>query len=228
MRTAFADIDVWVFDLDNTLYSRTCNLFAQIDVAITDYVEKTTGLERTKARLLQKSYFKEYGTTLTGLLKNYQIVSDDYLNSVHDIDYSPVPAHPELMDAIRALPGRKLIFTNADTGHTNAVLEKLGGSDIFESIFDIRDADLIPKPVQSVYEKFLAKYDVDPAKAAMFEDMEKNLLVPHQKGMKTVHVIPDASFKPENLEPFELERKDDAEHIHFVTDDLANFLTQLS
>lgn len=227
MRTLFANVENWVFDLDNTLYPRTCRLFDQIDIKITDYVEKITGLERTEARLLQKKFFREYGTTLSGLMATRDIDADAYLNAVHDIDYSSVDPHPELIKAIKALPGRKLIFTNADTGHTESVLARLGASDLFDGIFDIRDANLQPKPDKVAYDAFYAHFDVDPAKAAMFEDMQKNLLVPHQTGMRTIHVIPDASFSDDTLEPFELERKDDEPHIHHVTDDLAAFLAQL-
>lgn len=228
MRKHFAHIDTWVFDLDNTLYPRSCRLFDQIDIKITDYVTEITGLERTQARLLQKKYFKEFGTTLSGLMASHTIDTDAYLNAVHDIDYSSVDPHPELVQAINALPGRKLIFTNADTGHTVSVLKRLGASDLFEGIFDIRDAKLIPKPERAAYDDFCAHFDVDPTKSAMFEDMEKNLAVPHTIGMRTVHVIPDPSFSDDSLEPFELERKDDAPHIHHVTDDLAAFLAQLT
>ncbi|MGJ8527465.1 pyrimidine 5'-nucleotidase [Maritalea sp.] len=219
-----ADIQYWVFDLDNTLYPRECQLFAQIDKLITAYVADVTGLEPIPARQLQKEFFGQYGTTLRGLMATRDIDPHHFLSKVHDIDYSPVKPDPALMAAIRALPGKKLIFTNADTKHAEAVIDRLGGNDVFDGIFDVVDADLEPKPFLGPYEKFLRDHHVEAKAAAMFEDMEKNLLTAHQLGMRTVHVVPSADFIDDSLEAFELERKDDHDHIHHVTDDLAGFL----
>jgi len=219
-----SDVRYWVFDLDNTLYPRTCRLFDQIDVLITQYVADVTGLERDDARKLQKQYYREHGTTLRGLMATREVDPHHFLSKVHDIDYAPVDPDPELMDAIKALPGKKLIFTNADTGHAEAVLHKLGASDVFDGIFDVVDAGFEPKPFRGPYDRFAAKHGVDPKSAAMFEDMEKNLVTAHDMGMRTVHVIPTDDFEDDSLEDFELERKDDHDHVHHVTNDLAAFL----
>ena len=128
----------WVFDLDNTLYPRECNLFAQIDVRITHYVMDVTQLDFEAARTLQKSYYRDFGTTLNGLMNRHAIDPDHFLNTVHAIDYSPVEAHPVLIDTIRALPGRKFILTNGDVGHARSVLGRLGDPDLFEDVYDIR------------------------------------------------------------------------------------------
>ncbi|WP_424982256.1 pyrimidine 5'-nucleotidase [Maritalea sp. S77] len=218
-------VDCWIFDLDNTLYPRTCRLFDQIDKLITAYVVDVTGYDWADARKLQKEFFAEYGTTLSGLMATRNVDPHHYLQKVHDIDYSPVAPNPALMDAIRALPGRKIIFTNADRGHAQNVLKRLGGEDVFEDIFGIIEAEFAPKPHNNSYEKFIANHGVAPTSAAFFEDMEVNLKVPHSLGMRTVHVVPGADFDGSKLEPFELERKDDEEHIHHVTDDLGTFLS---
>src|SRR5262245_30506659 len=112
----------WVFDLDNTLYPRECNLFAQIDLLISDYMVSVTQLPYAEARALQKAYYRDYGTTLNGLMQRHEVDPDHFLATVHAIDYSPVAAHPDLIGAIRALPGRKFILTNGDVGHARAVL----------------------------------------------------------------------------------------------------------
>ncbi|MFT6658578.1 pyrimidine 5'-nucleotidase [Maritalea sp.] len=222
---SLSDVRHWVFDLDNTLYPRTCRLFDQIDVLITAYVADITGLAPVPARKLQKEFYREHGTTLRGLMATRDVDPQHFLSKVHDIDYASVQPDPALISALKALPGQKLIFTNADVGHAEAVIHRLGGNDVFDGIFGIVEADYEPKPFRGPYEKFLSDYGVDAASAAMFEDMEKNLLTAHQIGMRTVHVIPDASFVDDSLEDFELERKDDHDHIHHVTDDLAAFLT---
>jgi putative hydrolase of the HAD superfamily len=217
----------WVFDLDNTLYPRECNLFAQIDVLISRYMENVTQLPYEEARSLQKTYYRDYGTTLNGLMQRHEVDPDHFLNTVHRIDYSPVPAHPALIDAIRALPGRKFILTNGDVGHARAVLGRLGAlEDLFEDIFDIRAMGYRPKPLPESYAAFLAANGIEARQSAMFDDLQKNLVVPHEIGMATVQVIAGAGFTHEQVDAWELEQAA-GPHVHHMTADLAGFLTKL-
>ncbi len=217
----------WVFDLDNTLYPRECNLFAQIDLLISDYMVNVTQLPYADARALQKAYYRDYGTTLNGLMQRHQVDPDHFLNTVHAIDYSPVAAHPGLVSAIRALPGRKFILTNGDVGHARSVLRRLGNADdLFEDIFDIRAMSYKPKPLPEAYGVFFAKHGIDARRAAMFDDLEKNLKVPHDTGMTTVQVVASEAFTHDQVEAWELERTG-GEHVHHVTADLAEFLRKL-
>lgn len=217
----------WVFDLDNTLYPRECNLFAQIDLLISDYMVGVTNLPYDAARRLQKDYYRDFGTTLNGLMQRHQVDPDHFLSTVHAIDYSPVSAHPDLVSAIRALPGRKFILTNGDVGHARAVLGRLGDADdLFEDIFDIRAMSYRPKPLPEAYEAFFATHGIDASKAAMFDDLEKNLVVPHETGMVTVQVVAGEDFAHDQVDPWELERTG-GEHVHHVTADLVGFLNKL-
>lgn len=217
----------WVFDLDNTLYPRECNLFAQIDLLISDYMVGVTQLPYEEARALQKAYYRNYGTTLNGLMQLHSVDPDHFLKTVHAIDYSPVPAHPDLLAAIRDLPGRKFILTNGDVGHARSVLSRLGDAEgMFEDIFDIRAMSYRPKPLPEAYEAFFAAHGIDARRAAMFDDLEKNLLVPHETGMVTVQVVAGEAFAHEQVEAWELERTGGV-HVHHVTADLAGFLRKL-
>ena len=217
----------WVFDLDNTLYPRECNLFAQIDLLISDYMVGVTSLPYDAARRLQKDYYRDYGTTLNGLMQLHDVDPDHYLSTVHAIDYTPVAPHDALVAAIRALPGRKFILTNGDVGHARSVLGRLGDADrLFEDIFDIRAMSYRPKPLPEAYEAFFAMHGIDTQKAAMFDDLEKNLVVPHETGMVTVQVVAGEDFAHDQVDPWELERTGGA-HVHHVTADLAGFLTRL-
>ena len=224
--TSLSHVSEWVFDLDNTLYPRECNLFAQIDIRITHYVMALTRLDFAAARQLQKLYYRDYGTTLNGLMQRHQVDPDDFLNTVHAIDYSPVAPQPELVAAIRALPGRKFILTNGDTGHARAVLARLGGSDLFEDVHDIRAMTFVPKPNRAAYDGFFARHGIDPRRAVMFDDLEKNLVVPHETGMATVQVVAGAGFAHEQVDAWELGRAS-GPHVHHVTSDLAFFLRHL-
>ena len=224
---SLAHVDNWVFDLDNTLYPRACNLFAQIDQLISEYVVELTKLPFEEARTLQKAYYRDYGTTLNGLMQRHSVDPDHFLSTVHNIDYSPVPAHPDLVEAIVALPGRKFILTNGDVGHARAVLRRLGApDDLFEDIFDIRAMSYRPKPLPEAYEAFFAANGIDAKTSAMFDDLEKNLVVPHEVGMATVQVIASDDYAHEQVDAWELERTGGA-HVHHMTSDLVGFLTKL-
>jgi len=222
-RAQFSHVTDWVFDLDNTLYPRECNLFAQIDLLISDYMVTVTGLPYAEARALQKEYYRDHGTTLHGLMLHHGVDPDHFLKTVHAIDYAGVAAHPGLSAAIAALPGRKFILTNGDVGHAAAVLRRVGAEGLFTGIFDIRSMGFQPKPLAVAYESFFAAHGVDARRAAMFDDLEKNLLVPHEMGMVTVQVVAGADFVHEQVENWELEQQG-GPHVHHVTDDLAKFL----
>jgi len=218
----FAHITDWVFDLDNTLYPHHTNLFAQIDVKMTAYVSELLRLSREDARKLQKELYKEYGTTLNGLMTLHGIDPDDFLQKVHDIDYSWVKPAPQLGEAIRALPGRKFIFTNGDRGHAERTARQLGILDDFDDIFDIVAAGLTPKPARKTYDMFVELHGVVGSNAVMFEDLARNLSVPKALGMTTVLVVPN-NFEPTFSEIWERDPASDDE-VDFVTDDLTEFL----
>ncbi|WP_428688694.1 pyrimidine 5'-nucleotidase, partial [Roseibium sp.] len=148
----FKGVEAWVFDLDNTLYPHEADLFSQINEQIARYVQKLLDLSRDEAMAHQKALYHEYGTTLRGLMTTHNIDPDDYLQFVHDIDYSVLAADPELGAAIKALPGKKFIFTNGDRPHAERTAAALGISDHFEDIFDIVSADLVPKPNRETYD----------------------------------------------------------------------------
>ena len=151
----FSHVSDWVFDLDNTLYPQHSNLFSQIDVKMTAYVSELLQLPRDEARKLQKELYLEYGTTLSGLMERHSIDPDDFLNKVHDIDYSWLAPNPALGDAIRGLPGRKFIFTNGYRGHAERTARQLGILDHFDDIFDIVAAGLTPASPET-YDRFVA------------------------------------------------------------------------
>jgi putative hydrolase of the HAD superfamily len=222
---AFAHVDTWVFDLDNTLYPHHVNLWQQVDDKIRDFVSNFLKVPPEQAFRIQKDYYKRYGTTMRGMMTEHGVHADDYLAFVHEIDHSPLQPNPAMGAAIARLPGRKLILTNGSVAHADAVLDRLGIAGEFEAIFDIIAADLEPKPAPQTYAKFLGDHGVDPTKAAMFEDLSRNLLVPHQLAMTTVLVVPDGA-QDVVREDWELEGRDDA-HVDFVTDDLTGFLQKI-
>ena len=224
LRRAFADVTVWIFDLDNTLYPPESALWPQVDQRITLFLGNMFGIDGMSARALQKYYYQKYGTTLKGLMEQYGMKPEPFLDFAHDIDVSKLPPDPELGHAIERLPGRKLILTNGSEAHARNVAGRLGILHHFEAVCDIIAADFTPKPEEATYLKFLDQYQIDPSRAAMFEDLEKNLLVPHRLGMRTVLILP----KQYDIHREAEEQADiTAEYVHFKTKDLAAFLREL-
>ncbi len=218
----FGRVDTWVFDLDNTLYSSDSDLWPRIDDRITIYVSELLGLDGASARALQKFYYRKYGTTLNGLMREHRVPPEEFLAFVHDIDRSSLAPDDALAAAILALPGRKLILTNGSRDHALKTAERLGLRHLFEDVFDIVAADFLPKPAEATYLKFFERHGVDPARAAMFEDIVHNLEAPHKHGMATTLVVPRLG-QTDHRETWEI-AGDIPGHVDFVTDDLAGFL----
>src|SRR5690348_14520245 len=221
----FAHVETWVFDLDNTLYPHHLNLWQQVDERIRTYIANFLKVSPDEAFRVQKDYYKRYGTSMRGLMTEHGMDPDDYLAFVHKIDHSPLEPNPALGAAIEQLPGRKLILTNGTRAHADAVMRRLDIHMHFDDVFGINEANLEPKPLPQTYDLFLRTHGVDPAKAAMFEDLARNLEVPHSLGMTTVLVVPPAT-REVMREGWELAGRE-APHVDYVTEDLAEFLRAL-
>jgi putative hydrolase of the HAD superfamily len=224
-KRSFSHVDTWVFDLDNTLYPREINLWQQVDTRIRDYVAQFLGISAEDAHRLQKEYYQRYGTTMRGMMTEHGVSADDYLRFVHAIDHSMLMPNPALGAAIERLPGRKLILTNGTVEHAQAILSRLEIHEHFEDVFDIIAAELEPKPAAQTYAKFFARHAITPSRAAMFEDLARNLEVPHQHGMVTVFVVPKTK-EAVGRQDWELAGRD-ASFVDHVTDDLTGFLERI-
>ncbi|HYC05687.1 MAG TPA: pyrimidine 5'-nucleotidase [Azospirillaceae bacterium] len=216
-------IDAWIFDLDNTLYPASCNLFAQVDRRITEFIAEQSGLPFDEARAVQKRYFRDYGTTLRGLMTEHDIDPVPFLDYVHDIDVTPVPPSPELGRALATLPGRKIVYTNGSRRHAENILARLGVLERIDAIFGIIEAGYVPKPDPRPYAQLVAQEKLDPARAVMVEDIARNLVPAAALGMRTVWVRSEADWS----------RPDGGgvgtgEHIHHIVDDLVGWLSDLA
>lgn len=216
---------VWIFDLDNTLYPAECNLFAQVDQRMGEFIAQHLGVPFPYARHLQKSYYRQFGTTLAGLMRVHKMQPEPFLDYVHDIDVSVLPESPELRSAIERLPGRKLIFTNGSRTHAERVAARLGVLDLFEGISDIASCGFEPKPSAAAFDAMIRHHGVIAQDAAMFEDMPQNLEVPHRLGMSTVLVHSTYMDHPIQKQMQSWETL--PEHVHHLTDDLTAFLKSI-
>jgi putative hydrolase of the HAD superfamily len=202
-------VDTWLFDLDNTLYPLECGLAAQVDARLTGFMVELTGLPPVEALALQKRYLEEHGLTLIGLMKHHDVEPTEFNARFHDMPLDALARDERLASAIARLPGRRLIFTNADDVHTERVLGALGLAHLFDDVFHLISAGYEPKPCAAAFERLIGAHDVRPASTAFFEDRAVNLAPAAELGMTTVLV--GASAIP-------------APYVHHLAPDLAAFL----
>ncbi|MGY9060917.1 MAG: pyrimidine 5'-nucleotidase [Rhodospirillales bacterium] len=218
LSSPFQSIDTWIFDLDNTLYPASSRLFDQVDRRITEYIMQALDLEWDDAHKKQKLFFREYGTSLSGMMEVHNIPANEYLEYVHNIDLSPLAPSPALNQALEQLPGRKVIFTNGSTAHAKNVTEKLGITHHFDATFDIVDCEFTPKPDLIVYEKMLSTLSINPKSAVMIEDMARNLVPAAALGITTVWVRTEEAWAVEGA---------GGDHIEHIVDDLTEWLNSI-
>jgi putative hydrolase of the HAD superfamily len=204
-------IDTWLFDLDNTLYPAESGFMGEIVVRITDFVERFTGLPRDEAYRLQKDYLVEHGLTLKGMMLNHGVDPAEFHAIFHDMSLEALAHSPDLLAALERLPGRRLIFTNADDVHADRVLARLGLAHLFDDVFHIGSAGYEPKPSPEAFARMNAAHSINPAVTAFFEDAERNLAPAAQLGMTTVLVGAHAAHST-------------AHFVHHRTHTLAPFL----
>ena len=209
------EIETWIFDLDNTLYPASCRLFDQIHTRMTGFIADRLGLSPEAALTVQKSYFREHGTTLRGLMTVDRIDPEDFLAYVHEIDLACVPPDPILVEALTRLPGRKIVHTNGSLRHAERLLEHLGIAEAFCGVVDIAAAGYDPKPALAGYHELLRRHKVIPGTALMVEDMARNLVPAASLGMTTAWVRNPADWAAEGC---------DGDYIHHIVDDLGAFL----
>ena len=218
MRAELSHIRNWIFDLDNTLYPASANLFPLIDARMGEYIMKLIGCDAVEAHRIQKDYFFAHGTTLAGLMTEHEVDPHHFLNYVHDVEMDVIERNEALVAALARLPGRKLIFTNADTSYAGKILERIGLHDSFEAVHDIHATGFRPKPDPQAYQGLLDAYGLDPHHSLFVEDMARNLKPAKAIGMTTVWVD-NGSEQP----PGDTERG----FIDYTTNDIGHWLLEI-
>jgi len=212
-------IKYWIFDLDNTLYSGQTKVFSEVDKKMSSYISKRMNIDLVKAKEIQKKYFYEYGTTLSGLMKQDGIDPHDFLKFVHDIDISWLPKDLKLRRELTKIKDKKYIFTNGSHAHVENVTKQLGIDGLFDGVFDIVDADFIPKPHINPYKKIIEKFNIDPKKSILIEDIAHNLEQAKSLGMKTCWLENNESFAKKDA---------DKPYIDYKIKSLPSFLQEIN
>ena len=213
------DIKYWIFDLDNTLYSGQTKVFSEVDKKMSAFISKKMKVDLIKAKEIQKKYFYEYGTTLSGLMKQDGIDPHAFLDFVHDIDITWLPKDLKLREELTKIKEKKYIFTNGSHAHVKNVTKQLGIDDLFDGAFDIVDADFVPKPHIDPYRKIIKKFNLEPTKSILIEDIAHNLEQAKNLGMKTCWL--------ENEEAF-AKKDSDKPYIDYKIKSLPSFLQEIN
>ena len=213
------DIKYWIFDLDNTLYSGQTKVFSEVDKKMSAFISEKMNVDLIKAKEIQKKYFYEYGTTLSGLMKQDNIDPHDFLEFVHDIDISWLPKDLKLREELIKIKEKKYIFTNGSHAHVENVTKQLGINGLFDGAFDIVDADFIPKPHVGPYKKIIKKFDIEPSKSILIEDIANNLEQAKNLGMKTCWLENEEAFAKKDA---------DKPYIDYKIKNLPSFLQEIN
>ncbi len=213
------NIKYWIFDLDNTLYNGQTKVFSEIDKKMSTYISKKLNVDLVNAKKIQKKYFYDSGTTLSGLMKHDNINPHEFLEFVHDIDISWLQKDLLLREELIKIKEKKYIFTNGSHSHVKNVTKQLGIEDLFDGTFAITDANFVPKPYIKPYKEIIKKFDIDPKKSLLIEDIAHNLEQAKNLGMKTCWL--------ENNEAFS--KKDaDKPYIDYKIKSLPSFLQEIN
>ena len=177
-----------LIDLDNTVYEESSQIFSQIDEKMKSFISTTLKVSQQDAYSIQKKYFLENGTTLRGLMIYHNIKPEDFLEYVHDINLNSIHKNTFLKKEIKKFKGKKIIFTNGTSEHAERVLKKIDIFEEIDNIFDIKDANYIPKPEKETYNKVVKKYNLIPHNTVMIDDIKSNLITAKKLGMGTILV----------------------------------------
>jgi putative hydrolase of the HAD superfamily len=211
-------VDCWIFDLDNSLYPASANLFELIDIRMGEFIQQLLACDPEEARRVQKRHFHEHGTTLAGLMATHGVDPHEFLDFVHDVDLARLSADPALVRAVDRLPGRKFVFTNGDADYASRVLDKLGLANLWDGLHDIHAMSYIPKPNPAAYAALCERWRIDPVRALFVEDMARNLKPAKALGMTTVWVDNGSEQAGQGADP---------SFIDYTTRDIGDWLTDI-
>ena len=222
MKKIFKDsFENWIFDLDNTIYDINAGVFEKISSRITDFIITALSVTREEANLVRSNMYKKYGLTLTGLMREYGIAPDEYLDYIHDVTHPELKYDEQLKLNLKNLTGRKFIYTNASKNHSKNILSVMGIEAEFEKILDIKATQYLPKPDPKSYNIMLKAFGISGdqiGNSIFIEDTAKNLRPAKSLGIKTVWIENEFNLK---------DYRENSEFIDYKYSDLKSFLNDI-
>jgi putative hydrolase of the HAD superfamily len=183
---------VWLFDLDNTLHDAGVHVFGALHQAMGDYTAQALQIDGEQARKLNHHYWQRYGATLLGLMRHHGVQPAHFLHQTHLLPgLEPLlSGHRADFAALRRLPGRKLILTNAPRAYALRVVAALGIADAFDALIAIDDmrmfGQLRPKPDARMLRAVAVQLGVPASRCVLVEDTLAHQKAARKIGMGTV------------------------------------------
>ena len=222
MKKIFNDsFENWIFDLDNTVYDINAGVFEKISSRITNFIITALSVTREEANIVRSNMYKKYGLTLTGLMREYGIAPDEYLDYIHDVTHPELKYDEQLKLNLKNLTGRKFIYTNASKNHSKNILSVMGIEAEFEKILDIKATQYVPKPDPKSYNIMLKAFGISGdqiGNSIFIEDTAKNLRPAKVLGIKTVWIENEFNLK---------DYRENSEFIDYKYSDLKSFLNDI-
>ena len=222
MKKIFNDsFENWIFDLDNTVYDINAGVFEKISSRITDFIITALSVTKEEANIVRSNMYKKYGLTLTGLMREYGIAPDEYLDYIHDVTHPELKYDEQLKLNLKNLTGRKFIYTNASKNHSKNILSVMGIEAEFEKILDIKATQYLPKPDPKSYNIMLKAFGISgdqTGNSIFIEDTAKNLRPAKSLGIKTVWIENEFNLK---------DYRENSEFIDYKYSDLKSFLNDI-
>src|SRR5574340_411178 len=189
---------LWIFDLDNTLHNAAPHIFPHINRSMTAYLQQHLQLDEAAANALRMHYWQRYGATLSGLMRHHGTRPEHFLWHTHQFPQLErmVLREPRLRHVLKALPGRKVVFSNAPQRYARAVLKLLRVADLFDDVMAVEHTRFRPKPDQFGFRRLLRKHRLRAAQCVMVEDSLENLYTAKRLGMRTVWVTEESRGSP--------------------------------
>ena len=221
----FKNMKYLLLDLDGVCYGKHNNyslekVFGQVSNRMTKFISEKLKINEKKAKELQTNYFYKYNTSLNGLMIHHGIPPQEFLKYVHNIDLSFMKKDIVMRNELVQLDMEKFIFTNGSAEHAKNILTHLGIYDLFgrEKVFDIEDAEYVPKPEAKTFDLMTKKFGINPKETIYIEDIAKNLSIGHKRGCSTVWLINDEHFG---------KMDSDKEYISHKIENLSLFLKEI-
>lgn len=182
----------WLFDLDNTLHDASHAAFGPTNAAMTQYIVDHLAMTHGEASALRQHYWDHYGATLLGLVKHHGVRPSHFLEETHRLPGLEQRLRMSVHDreALRKLPGRKFILTNAPRAYALRVLDTLRLTRLFDGILCIEDMRMFgqhrPKPDARMFRYITAKLKTNPRLCVLVEDTLEHQRSARRVGMRTV------------------------------------------
>ncbi|MES2831955.1 MAG: HAD-IA family hydrolase [Pseudomonadota bacterium] len=188
---------MWFFDLDNTLHDASHQVFPAINANMNTFIAGVLAKKGGVADLAvveaaRVGYLRRYGATLLGMVHHHQVDPAEFLAAAHRFDdlQPMLRAERGLSKYLTALPGKKILLTNAPLRYSSDVVRHLGLQRHFAQHIAIESmvvhGRLRPKPSKAMLRQLVARHGVPAHRCILVEDTLANLKAAKAVGMRTV------------------------------------------